>query len=90
MKERYDVHPRDPYKFNIHETAKEMVANDYFGQNMLNPEKAENYILLAAYDPDVERKLPTAGFSFWETCEFRYRLWKARRHFNRPSNGSGR
>jgi hypothetical protein len=88
MKERYETHPRDPYKFDIHETAKKMVADGYFGQNMRNPEDCENAILVAAYDPDVESTLPVQAFAFWEVCDFRYRLWKARRHFKRPDNGS--
>lgn len=82
--EQHQIYPHDPYRFDIHEVAKQMVADGYFGQNMLNQQKSETYILLAANDPDVASKLPPRGFAFWETCEFKYREWKARRAFNRP------
>jgi len=82
----YEVHPGDPFRFNIHETAKKMVADGFFGQGMYNPEKSEEYILLAADDPDVESKLPVSGFSFWESCEWSWRVWKARQRFGRPPN----
>jgi hypothetical protein len=80
----YEIYPRDPYKFDIHETAKQMVADGYFGQNMRNQQRCEEYILVAAYDPDIAKKLPPRGFSFWETADFQYRLWKARRQYKRP------
>jgi hypothetical protein len=80
----YETHPRDPYKFDIHATAKKMVADGFFGQGMRDQERCENYILVAAYDPDVENKLPPRGFAFWEVCDFYYRAWKARQAFKRP------
>jgi hypothetical protein len=79
-----ESYARDPYKFNIHEVAKQMVADGFFGQNMHDQQKCEAYILVAAYDPDIAEKLPPRGFSFWEVCEFKWREWKARRAFNRP------
>ena len=60
----FEIHPRDPYRINIHETAKLMVADGFYGQNMRNPSRCEEYILIAANDPDIERKLPPRGFSF--------------------------
>jgi hypothetical protein len=83
MKHQYETHPRDPYTLNIHKLAKSMVADGYFGQNLLYPDKSERYILAAAMDPAVESKLPPTGFTFWERCDFAYRVWKTRRQFNR-------
>jgi hypothetical protein len=63
--------------FEIHERAKQMLADGYVGQLMNHP-NAEDYILLAAAEPDVESRLPITGFGFWKVCDYKYRVWKAR------------
>ena len=66
--------------FSIHELAKQMLKDDFVGQGMRETEKAEDYIYLAADNPDVEEELPEAGFAFWKAADFQYRIWKARRN----------
>jgi hypothetical protein len=69
--------------FNVHERAKQMLADGYIGQNMDHPH-AEDFIYLAADDPDVEKKLPERGIGFWRWCDLKYRAWKARDRLDRP------
>jgi hypothetical protein len=71
-------------EFNIHERAKQMLADGYVGQLLDSPGRAEEYILIAADDPNVESHLPVTGFGFWKVCDYKYRVWKARQRFKRP------
>ena len=64
----------------IHELARKMLADGFFGQGLANPAKAETYILLAADDPNVESTLPPSGFNFWRYAIWHYRVFKARRN----------
>jgi hypothetical protein len=50
----------------IHELAKQMVSDGYVGQGLNNEEKAADYIVMAADDPNVEQVLPPSGFGFWK------------------------
>jgi hypothetical protein len=89
-KELYETHPRDAFKIDIHQLAKEMIANHYFGQNMRGDlERIENTILVAAHDPTFADSLPVRARGFWEALDFQYRVWKARRAFNRPPYKNG-
>jgi hypothetical protein len=89
-KERYETYPRDAFKIDIHQLAKEMIANGYFGQNMRGDlERIENTILVAAHDPTFADSLPVRARGFWEALDFQYRVWKARRAFNRPPYKNG-
>ena len=63
----------------IHELAKEMLAQGYQGQGLWDEPKAQNYIILAAANPEVELELPPSGFNFWKACAFHFKIWKARK-----------
>jgi hypothetical protein len=69
---------------SIHKLAKQMVSEGYFGQGLGNEERAEDYILLAAANPNVEEELPPKGFTFWKYCEWQHKVWKARKILGLP------
>ena len=90
MREQYQTHPRDAFKLDIHDLAKKMIADGYYGQNTFEPEKTEDAILVAAHDPTIMDWLPERVYAFWEVLDYRYRVWKARRDFKRPyKNANG-
>jgi hypothetical protein len=66
----------------IHELAKTMLDDGFTGQGMRNSQ-AEDYILMAADNPNVERELPESGFKFWQSAAFYFKLFKARKKFGR-------
>jgi hypothetical protein len=70
---------------NIHDLAKCMLSDGFVGQGMQNPETSEDYILLAADDPDVDSKLPEARRSFWQRAYYHYKVFLARKRFGRLS-----
>src|SRR5262245_51641594 len=84
MRDQYQTHPRDAFKLDIHDLAKKMLADGYFGQNTFEPERTEDTILVAAHDPTVENWLPVKAYAFWEVLDYKYRVWKARRDLKRP------
>jgi len=47
--------------FDPHALANEMIANNWFGQSMWDPETAEEYILMAAANPNIANELNQKG-----------------------------
>jgi hypothetical protein len=79
--EKYDD-PRwptvaDVRLFGIHDLANVMLDCGYTGEDLESP-MAEDYIVLAAQDPDVESDLPERGFKFWKTARLKFQVWLAR------------
>ena len=70
--------------FDIHALANQMVKDKWFGGSMLDPGIAEDYILMAAANPNIANELPEAGLRFWRAAKFRYELDRARKMFGRP------
>ena len=70
--------------FDIHALANQMVKDGWFGESMLDPGNAEDYILMAAANANIANELPEAGLRFWRACKFRYELDRARKMFGRP------
>jgi hypothetical protein len=68
---------------SIHELAKTMLADGFVGQGMRDEKKAEDYILMAADNPNVEHELPPTGFKFWQAANFFFKVFKARRNFGK-------
>src|SRR5262245_16033125 len=60
--------------FDIHALANQMVKDGWFGGSMLDPGIAEDYILMAAANPNIANELPEAGLRFWRAAKFRYEL----------------
>ena len=84
-KELYETHPRDAFQLDIHQLAKEMIANGYFGQKMRGDlQRIEDTIFVAAHDPTFADSLPMRARGFWEVLDFQYRAWLARRALKRP------
>lgn len=74
----------DNLGFDIHDLARGMVTNNWFGQSMWAPETAEDYILTAAANPNIGNELSQAGLRFWKVAKFRYEVDRAREKFGRP------
>src|SRR5262245_60397593 len=70
--------------FDLHALANEMMANNWYGESMWEPEQAEEYVLMAAANPNIANELPQAGLKFWRAAKFRYEADMARKKFNRP------
>ena len=68
----------------IHELAKTMLIEGFVGQGMRDEKKAEDYILMAADNPNVEKELPASGFKFFEAAHFFFKVFKARKRFGKP------
>jgi hypothetical protein len=71
--------------FDIHKLANQMVKEEWFGQSMDRADVAEDYIILAAANPDIANESPEAGLRFWRAAKFQHDLDKARKQFNRPA-----
>jgi hypothetical protein len=56
---------------------------------MWHEEKAADYILMAADNPEVEGELPESGFNFWKAARFKFKLWKAKKRLNHPGGDHG-
>jgi len=67
---------------SIHELAKTMLSDGFVGQGLLNPQ-AEDYILMAADNPNVENELPPSGFKFFQAAYYSYKVFKARKKFGK-------
>jgi hypothetical protein len=70
--------------FDPHVLANEMIKAGWFGDSMWNPETAEEYILMAAANPNIVNELPQAGLRFWKAAKFRHDADRAREKFGRP------
>jgi hypothetical protein len=72
---------------SIHELAKIMMSEGFTGQGMRHEEKASDFIMMAAANPNVENELPESGFAFWRAARFRFQLWKAKKTLNHLGGG---
>jgi hypothetical protein len=63
--------------------ALEMLNAGFRGQGMDDPDRAEDYIIMAARHPNTIEKLAEipAGIAFWKACSYRYDLWQAKKEF---------
>ena len=68
---------------SIHDLAKTMLNAGFVGQGMRNPQRAEDYIMMAADNPNVENELPESGVRFFESAYFFFKLFKARKKFGK-------
>jgi hypothetical protein len=68
----------------IHDLAKQMLAAGFTGQGLWDESKAQDYIIMAAANPEVEQELPPSGFGFWRACHHQFKIWKARRMLGLP------
>jgi hypothetical protein len=70
--------------FDPHVLANQMIKDGWFGDSMWEPETAEEYILMAAANPNIANELNPKGLKFWRAAKFRFEADMARKKFNRP------
>jgi len=68
-----------PVEGNIYKWARKAVEIGFKGQGMREVDKAEDYIIMAADNPNVEDELPESGVAFWKAAVFAMKRWKARK-----------
>ena len=65
--------------FDPHTLAKTMLKEGFKADGMDYPEKAMDYILMAANNKNTIDELPPSGIAFWKAAEFRYRIFVAKK-----------
>jgi hypothetical protein len=76
--------------FDIHALANEMIATKWSALSMYDPEKALDFIVMAAANPNIADELPPKGLAFWRAAKFHFDLDRARAKFGLPARNATR